>query len=106
MSEPTISSRVNCTIDLSADGLQFGDLQIRHSDNARPLAPYTAPIASLANGEGQTLLLIGGVHGDEYEGPSAIMRLLHGLDVSDITGRIIFLPALNLPAVVSSSRFR
>ncbi len=104
MSETSISSRVHCTIDLLADGLQFGDLLVRHSDNARPLAPYTAPIASLSGGRGPILLLIGGVHGDEFEGPSAIMRLLHGLQADDISGQIIFMPTLNLPAVIASSR--
>jgi predicted deacylase len=50
------------------------------------------------------VLLTGGVHGDEFEGPAALMRLLHDLQPGEVSGRVIILPALNAPALLDSSR--
>jgi len=97
-------SRVHCSIDLSADGKQFGELQLRHSDNRQSLGYYPVPIISIANGTGPTALLMAGIHGDEFEGPAAIMRLAHLLNETSVTGRVILLPAVNMPAVEASSR--
>jgi hypothetical protein len=49
-------------------------------------------------------LLVGGTHGDEFEGPAAIMRLVHGLDPAQVSGQIIAVPAFNAPAVAASAR--
>jgi len=97
-------SRIHCSIDLSAVGRHFGDLQLRHSDNRQSLGYYPIPIVSLVNGTGPTAVLIAGVHGDEFEGPAALMQLAHTLELSSLSGRIIILPALNMPAVEASSR--
>jgi len=97
-------SRVHCNIDLSAHGKQFGELQLRHSDNRQSLGYYPVPIISIASGNGPTALLMAGIHGDEFEGPTAIMRIAHLLTESAITGRVILLPAVNMTAVEASSR--
>jgi len=97
-------SRVKCSINLAADGKQFGELQLRHSDNRQSLGYYPVPIVSIVNGDGPTALLMAGIHGDEFEGPTAIMRLAHSLNKASITGRVILLPAVNMPAVEMSSR--
>jgi len=97
-------SRVHCSIDLSADGKQFGELQLRHSDNRQSLGYYPVPIISITNGKGPTALLMAGIHGDEFEGPTAIMRLAHSLTEMSVTGRVILLPAVNMTAVEASSR--
>lgn len=62
------------------------------------------PVAVVARGEGPTLLLTGGVHGDEYEGPIALMKLLGRLPDLQVNGRIIVVPALNLPAFLAGTR--
>ncbi|NKB63455.1 MAG: succinylglutamate desuccinylase [Gammaproteobacteria bacterium] len=98
------TSRVQISIDLSHKGRQIGDLRARWSDNHVPGGYYLTPIASLSRGEGPTLLITGGVHGDEFEGPAALMRLLNDLDITHINGRIIIIPALNAPAIAESSR--
>lgn len=97
-------TRLSCDIDLSKPGRQIGDLRLPFSDNNTPLGYYPMPIISLANGEGPTLLLCGGTHGDEYEGPAAIMDLVHSLDLRQLHGRIIALPASNAPAFAGISR--
>ena len=104
MSTEASSSRIQVSIDLTRPGRQVGDLQIRWSDNQRPLGCYPVPIICLANGDGPTVLLTGGVHGDEFEGPAALMRLAQNLSVDSIRGRLILIPALNAPAVNASSR--
>ena len=97
-------SAVTPTIDLQADGYHIGDLRVRWSDNSVPLGYHPVPIISLRNGAGPVALLIGGTHGDEFEGPTALMRLVSTLTPADISGQIIFLPALNAPAVRASAR--
>lgn len=77
---------------------------LRWSDNANPLGYHPIPVISIKGGAGPTVLMIGGTHGDEFEGPSAIMRLAGKLSPDDISGQLILLPALNAPAVAASSR--
>jgi len=98
------ASRVTLTTDLTTNGRHFGDAMLRWSDNSNPLGYHPVPIISLKGGDGPVLLLIGGTHGDEFEGPSVIMRLIHLLEPSEIHGQVIAIPALNAPAVLSSSR--
>ena len=97
-------SAITPTIDLSADGRHIGDLQVRWSDNTVPLGYHPVPIISLRNGDGPVVVMFAGTHGDEFEGPSALMRLVNDLSLKDISGQIIILPGLNFPAVRTSNR--
>jgi predicted deacylase len=56
------------------------------------------------NGSGPSVLLTGGVHGDEYEGQIAVSRLARELEPGSVQGRVIMIPALNLPAVLNDTR--
>lgn len=47
---------------------------------------------------GKTIVAIGGTHGDEYEGPVAIKRLVTDLTDDNLSGRVILIPVLNVPA--------
>lgn len=62
------------------------------------------PMTVVKNGDGPTAILTGGNHGDEYEGPIALMDLTHSLKANDIHGRIIIIPAMNLPAFQAARR--
>lgn len=104
MPDPQPSSRIVTSIDLRKHGRQVGDLKVKWSDNRQPVGYYPVPVFCLANGDGPTLLLTGGVHGDEFEGPAALMRLAQSLSPEEINGRVIIVPALNAPALVDSSR--
>ena len=97
-------SRLTLTIDLARPGRQVGDLVLRWSDNRNPLGHYPLPVFCISRGSGPTVLMIGGVHGDEFEGPAALMRLAQDLREEDMTGRVILMPALNHPALNASSR--
>jgi predicted deacylase len=48
--------------------------------------------------------LEGGNHGDEYEGPIVVGELIRTLDPGAVSGRLIFIPAVNLPAVAAARR--
>ena len=97
-------STIVSSIDLACDGKAVGDLKIKWSDNSIPLGYHLVPIISIKNGSGPTALMISGTHGDEFEGPSALMRLVDQIDIKDINGQIIIIPALNAPAIRESSR--
>ena len=56
------------------------------------------PITVVSRGEGPTVLVLGGNHGDEYQGQIAIMKLARELMPEKVTGRVILIPSLNLPA--------
>jgi predicted deacylase len=55
--------------------------------------------------DGPTLLVTGGVHGDEYEGPAAIHQFMKKLDPSGVAGTVIGIPVVNLTAWRNRSRF-
>ncbi len=53
---------------------------------------------------GKTLLVIGAVHGDEYEGTIAIQDVFEGLDVSAVRGTWCGIPVMNGPAFDAARR--
>ncbi|MFP6731925.1 MAG: succinylglutamate desuccinylase/aspartoacylase family protein [Alphaproteobacteria bacterium] len=97
-------SKVSCSIDLSAEGKQFGRLEIPHSRNDSGWGAVHLPIISIRNGTGPTLAFTGGNHGDEYEGPIALMKLARSLQADEMAGQAIIIPALNYPAVMAGTR--
>jgi predicted deacylase len=48
--------------------------------------------------------MIAGTHGDEYEGQLISIELAQGIDAAELTGRLIVLPMLNLPACHAGHR--
>ena len=84
------ASRVTCTIDLTTVGKQFGTLQVPRSSNQ--WSSLCVPIVSVANGAGPTVLVIGGVHGDEPEGQVAALKLARNLRPEQVTGRVLVIP--------------
>jgi predicted deacylase len=53
---------------------------------------------------GPTLALTGGIHGDEFEGPAAILRFIDSLDPAQLRGRVLAMPVANPPALRAISR--
>lgn len=97
-------TRIACSIALEGEGRQVGVLSVPFSDDDHAYGVIPVPIAVLAGAPGPTVLLAAGVHGDEYEGPIVLRRLIHCLDPARLAGRLIILPALNLPAVRAARR--
>jgi predicted deacylase len=64
----------------------------------------TEMIVARGSGQGPTVSIIGGVHGDEPEGSIAIDALLAGLDTSRLKGIIRAVPVCNPVAAQADSR--
>jgi N-alpha-acetyl-L-2,4-diaminobutyrate deacetylase len=62
------------------------------------------PIVCVANGSGRTALVLGGNHGDEYEGQITALNLAAELDPADARGRIIIIPCLSMEASRAGTR--
>jgi predicted deacylase len=92
-------STIHAGIDYECYGKQVGNLFLPQSPHEDAWGAIAIPIAVLRNGSGPTVLITGGNHGDEYEGPIAIARLIRELDPGAVQGRLILLPQLNLPAL-------
>ncbi len=97
-------SKIKASVDLGRTGKQHGQLQVPNSSNSSGWGSLLVPITVIANGDGPTVLFTGANHGDEYEGPLALLKLARDLQADQIQGRVIILPALNYPALMAGSR--
>lgn len=78
----------------------------RPGKSVHDLGPVVGPLEGISGdilccingGEGPSVLLLGGVHGDEYEAQIVLRRLAERLTPDDVTGRIIIVPAIDFPA--------
>lgn len=95
---------IHSTVDYTQPGRQTGWLEVPHSYNLSGWAQVRLPIQVVNQGEGPTVLLMAGNHGDEYPGQIGIMRLMRELGLDQINGRIIMLPILNPPASGAATR--
>lgn len=91
-------------VDLGATGIQAGSIDVEISDDQHDFGVIPSPLITMTRGDGPTVLLIAGTHGDEYEGQVILRRLVHELPLEEVTGRLIILPALNVPAVQAGRR--
>lgn len=92
------------SLDFDRPGRQQGFLQVPYSHDLGGWANVMIPCTVIARGRGPTVLVLGGNHGDEYQGQVAIMKLARELDPSRINGRLILIPSLNLPAARTATR--
>lgn len=97
-------TRVWTTVDFEAYGKQVDYLHLPHSSNESAYGTIAIPIAVLRNGDGPTILIMGGIHGDEYEAQIVIGRLIRELEPAHIRGTVILIPAINLPAAMAGDR--
>jgi len=95
---------IHTSLDFDKPGKQQGFLQVPYSHNLGGWANVMIPITVVARGKGPTVLVLGGNHGDEYQGQIAIMKLARELTPEKVTGRIILIPSLNLPAARAATR--
>jgi predicted deacylase len=98
------ATRIRCFVDFERDGKQISHLQLPYSSNSSAYGWIGIPMAVIRNGAGPTLYLGAGNHGDEYEGQITLARLIRELDPGSIRGRLIILPATNLPAAMAGQR--
>jgi N-alpha-acetyl-L-2,4-diaminobutyrate deacetylase len=98
------ASPIQPTLDFSADGEQHGFLKLPYSRDDSAWGAVMIPVTVIKRGDGPTVLLTGGNHGDEYEGPIALSKLASTLKAGDINGRVIVVPFMNFPAFQAGKR--
>jgi ectoine utilization protein EutE len=98
------TTQISADVNYELSGKQQGYLRLPYSSNKAGWANLLIPITVVRNGPGPTVLALGGNHGDEYEGPVALMKLARLLHPDDVSGCLILIPALNLPAVLAGTR--
>lgn len=83
------------TLDPSLPGKQHGHLVMPYADSTG-LKHLRLPVCVIrGNAPGPTVTLLGGVHGDEYEGALTLHRLAQELSADSIHGCLLIVPALN-----------
>lgn len=89
------------TFDLDTPGVSTGHLVVPRGADCEALS---LPVFSCNRGEGPRLLITGGNHGNELEGPIVARRLADWLPEAQTCGRVIILPELNPLAVQAWTR--
>ncbi|MER9222278.1 succinylglutamate desuccinylase/aspartoacylase family protein [Mesorhizobium sp. M0644] len=98
------ATRIWTDVDIEAEGVSHGYLRLPFSTNDSAYGWIPIPISVIRNGEGPSVLLMAGNHGDEYEGQVMLMKLLRSFSPDRIQGRLIILPGVNAPAVSAGHR--
>jgi predicted deacylase len=99
-----VATRIISDVDFERDGKQATYLRVPHARDDSAWGVVPIPIIVVRNGRGPTLMLTGGVHGDEYEGQVALLDLARELEPGMIQGRAIIIPALHFPAAEAGTR--
>ena len=95
---------ITTDVDLDRPGKRTGRLHLPYSVTRSAYGVIPVPIAVISAGEGPTILMMAGNHGDEYEGQIALGNLIRTVDAAEVSGRLIVLPSVNLPAARSGVR--
>ncbi|RWL09288.1 MAG: peptidase M14 [Mesorhizobium sp.] len=96
-----MSTTSHLTIDLDKGGMNTGHLIVSKGADSEALS---LPVFSLDKGKGPRVLITGGCHGNEFEGPIVARRIIDWLPGAQTCGRIVVLPTLNPPALQAWSR--
>jgi hypothetical protein len=99
-----VRTRIWTDIDFERAGKQVGWVNLPHSVTRSAYGMIAIPMAVVKNGTGPTAFLMAGNHGDEYEGQIALCKMVRALDPARIQGRVIVMPAANLPAAIAGAR--
>lgn len=91
-------------LDARQDGKTVTHFSLPYSVDRSPYFQIKIPICHVRNGDGPRVLLLAGVHGDEYEGELTLLKLIRTLKQEDIRGTVTILPAANIPAVMAARR--
>jgi predicted deacylase len=99
-----VPSPISCSIDLEGHGKASGVLRIPRSSNEAGWASSYVPIVRVSNGDGPTVLVTGGNHGDEYVGEVTALKLARDLQPELVTGRVIIVPVISVEASQAGTR--
>ena len=88
--------------DLSASAKTTMELEVTRLPSGTPILFST--LVARGTEPGKTIVVIGGVHGDEYEGPLAILKTWEALSPAEMSGSFIGIPVVNPPAFDAGTR--
>ncbi|RKP47086.1 succinylglutamate desuccinylase/aspartoacylase family protein [Pararobbsia silviterrae] len=91
-------------VDLDADGHHVGYVRLPHSVHRSAYGWIPIPIASIRRGEGPVVVVLGGNHGDEFEGQVLVSSLIREIEPQWVHGQLILLPMANFPAAAAGLR--
>lgn len=97
-------SQLTIPFDIDAQGKHCGYVRLPYSVHRSAYGHLPLPITCIHDGEGPTVLLMSGTHGDEYEGQVTLSKLATELQPQDIAGRVIIFPMANYPAAKAGLR--
>lgn len=98
-------TRIETSISFDKAGKQTGYLRVPYSSHASAYGWIPLPLTVIRGAaQGPTVLLLGGVHGDEYEGQIALAKMAGALEAEDVAGTLIVLSSTNLPAALANNR--
>ena len=101
---PPARNPISATVSFDENGIHHGHLVLPWSRDDSAWGTMRIPICVVKNGDGPTALVTGGNHGDEYEGPLAIVDWAAGVDLQGVSGRVIAVPFMNYPAFRAAKR--
>ncbi len=81
-----VATSIISEVDFDATGKQGGYLRLPHSVHRSAYGWIPIPITCLKNGNGPTLVVMAGNHGDEYEGQIAVANLARSLEARETCG--------------------
>lgn len=91
-------------LDLESPGRRDYWLALEHDSIwGDHLIPLTVLVGTQAR-QGEGLVVFGSNHGNEYEGPMVVRKMMRMLNLEDVQGRIILVPVLNVAAFRAASR--
>ncbi|ASJ76499.1 succinylglutamate desuccinylase/aspartoacylase family protein [Granulosicoccus antarcticus] len=92
------------TLDPAMPGKQHGHLILPYTNHAGA-AQLRVPVCSIRGQQpGPTVVLIAGIHGDEYEGPLTLHRMAQELTAEMVHGCLLIVPAANGPGLKTGRR--
>ena len=103
-SVPQPSGPARLDVELDREGRHFGQLFVPYSHDLSAYGRLSVPVIVVKGGSGPSLLVTAGIHGDEYEGQMALLRLAQTLDPARLGGRVIIVPVANPPASEAARR--
>lgn len=100
-----MDSPVVAEIDIDAPGKRTGVLRVPRSTNSAAWSSLTIPVVAIVGkAPGPTVLVTGGVHGDEPVGTIAASALARETAPGDVRGRLIVIPTLNPETTMAATR--
>lgn len=99
-----MSGPAELDVPLDRPGRSHGALRLPWSHDESAYGQIVVPVIVLNGAPGPTVLAVAGVHGDEYEGQVALLDLARDLEPSSLRGRLIVVPAANMPAAIAGKR--